>query len=349
MKAIYLVKALTFFLFCSLQGFGQTVITYASHAPFIGYVSTHMTFESFSEPINIDPGPEGAGQTWDFSAFTATEEFQVEFINPANTPFADQLDGTDINIAVASIDAEGGGFSFLHVSSSELAIRAFGATEDGEPVFWAMFDPSPVIFQYPFAFGNSFETQGQMEYTIEGFTTVQSMYSTSYADAWGTVITPLGTYPNALRIRTVSVDSIKMYVAGVLIYEEGYTTHEYLWYSQAHRMMVYEILGEYDEEFLPWSYSYLKSETVLVDEIKHASINIYPNPTSGFIIVEHSFQEDSPSFRLMDISGRVVLAATANGSPGRIQLDVTNFPKGMYVLQMISNSKAVESRKIVIQ
>jgi hypothetical protein len=60
------------------------------------------------------------------------------------------------------------------------------------------------------------------------------------------------------------------------------------------------------------------------------AIKIYPNPTSNFL---YAAQKDQHQLRIniVDINGRVVLANKINSGG---QIDISNFSKGVYVVQV---------------
>ncbi len=350
MKQLYPLILMCLMLFVSGIIFSQPVITYQNHAPFIGYSFTQKTFDSFFDPVDIDPGPAGPGQSWDYSKYQATEEYQATYINPASTPFADDIAGTDINIAIQTEEEDAEGYSFLHLNTSELIMRAFGILDEGEPLLLAMFDPSPVVFEFPFAYGDSFETQGEMQFTTEGITTINKMYATIEADAWGSLVTPLATYPNVLRIKTISIDSTFIYMDDMPIYSDGFVSHDYHWFSPDHRTMVFEISGDYeDEEFLALSYSYLFNETVNLEEVKTISFEVYPNPTADNINISYPFVGEMISFKLFDMNGRKLADIPEIIRQGPVKMDLTGMPKGVYVLQMLQNDQLIDSQKLVVQ
>jgi hypothetical protein len=345
-QLLFIISAIMFY--CSGSLYGQTVITYSNHAPFIGYGATFMELYSDFEPISIDPGPAGPNQTWDFSSFTGDEETDNTFIDPADTPFADDVAGTSINLATFTEDEEGEGYGFMALSSSELLLSAFGFIEDGEPLLFAMFDPFMLINEYPFAYGDVTDTYGELETTMEGFTTLQKMWVTYSADAWGTITTPHDTYHNALRIQATTVDSIIMSVGGTIINEVGFQSIDYMWYAENHRSPVFEINADMENEFEVWSISYLVNETVGIKERTNDIYKIYPNPVSERLFIEIPASDGKIITRVSDLSGRLVLENIADQENGRLALDVSALKRGIYTLQIIRNNEAVVTRKIVV-
>lgn len=349
MKKYYVAFCIIIILMITASLMGQTVITHSSHAPFIGYGSTHMYIEEMGNPIDIEPGPAGANQTWDFSDYIGTEEEQLNFIDPEDTPFADSIASSDINLAISSELEDEAGYAFMHINSSAFMLKAFGIMDEGEPMAYAIFDPSPMIMTFPFAYGDSYDTEGEMEISMEEMTMVQKSWSTSEADAWGNITTPHGSYTNVLRVKTTTIDSTFMYFSGNLVFEDGYVSIDYGWYSGNHRTPVFEINGDYDDEFIPWYVSYLTGETVGIEEKLQVSLNVYPIPASSQVSIDIPEIKRGLTIRMSDLAGRIVYESPVLANIGKFQFDVSGFAEGMYFIQLFGSDKIIGSQKIIIR
>lgn len=80
----------------------------------------------------------------------------------------------------------------------------------------------------------------------------------------------------------------------------------------------------------------------------NSSFNVRPNPTSGIVEVSvvGSIEPQSSSIQLFNATGAPVGQFEWNGSS--VQLDLTNQPKGIYILKIESGNKS-EVRKLIIQ
>ena len=79
------------------------------------------------------------------------------------------------------------------------------------------------------------------------------------------------------------------------------------------------------------------------------SISVFPNPASGMIFVESTsgFSADT-EFNLYSITGEKIFSEIDKGSAGRISLNLTNVPDGVYFLQIRSEDE-VMTRKVVVR
>ncbi len=319
--------------------YGQTVITYQNHAPQVGQT---VTVKYLWEPEDVNPGPAGANVTWDFSAFIGDEEFTSDLVDPAETPFVEYLEGLDVNVAVEVLDEEGdNGYSFLKAAQDQTTMKAFGFMNEGEPLLFYLVDPSPVLMKYPFAYENSFESYAEYIYEFEGFQMITKEWSTSVADAWGTLTNPVATYNDVLRVKTTSIDSSYTYMNGELLWAERYDYIDFAWYSAGKRNPVQTMTGEvYGDDIEFYDLDYLVEELVSVNELPKNRVKVYPNPASNTLFIENG----NGQFILSDVTGKKVMDIF-----NQEKIDVSNLPEGLYLLQEIINNQAVSSTKVIIQ
>lgn len=83
------------------------------------------------------------------------------------------------------------------------------------------------------------------------------------------------------------------------------------------------------EEFTNESYS---------EMLEDRGIRIYPNPTEGQLTVEIT-GDGACRFDIYNISGQQVL--TTNSGPGRVALDISSQPKGLYILRVTTEMVAI--------
>lgn len=345
MKKIRLFCAVALVAFTLESVKSQTVITYNNHAPQIGQSVTLMTLTSGFDPINIDPGTPGPNKTWNFSTFVGDDEYTTTFIDPTTTPFADSIVGMGINLAIQFIDDEDAGYSFLTVNQTSLLNKGFGMMDYGAPFMFAAYDPALMLMKYPFAYNESFNSYGQYQIALEGFQMINKSWTTSTADAYGTLITPVGTFNNALRIKTISIDSTFINIPGFPMPPSGSESIDYVWFSNDHRFMIFSIYGEMNEGvFEAYDIDYLVTETVGVQELAHKSLHFYPNPASDFI----NITKPGSHFGLYDMQGRKMLEATSTDQNIN-RLDVRYLPEGLYFLKELSGSEVVSSSKVMIK
>jgi hypothetical protein len=84
---------------------------------------------------------------------------------------------------------------------------------------------------------------------------------------------------------------------------------------------------------------------VAVDELEFKNIQIYPNPTKSELNISYSQEElENSELIINDLQGKVIFQKRLNFD----KIDVSNFPHGIYFLQIRKENKVVFREKIVI-
>jgi len=85
--------------------------------------------------------------------------------------------------------------------------------------------------------------------------------------------------------------------------------------------------------------------TNIEDFIEDFSVNISPNPTSEFINLNVE-KFDGVSFRLLDITGKIVKQEVLNQSTTKVSL--STYPNGIYLVALIQkDNKKIKTYKII--
>jgi hypothetical protein len=323
----------------------QTTITYNNHAPQVGQM---ITVKTLMDPADAQPGPEGANVTWDYSEFVGDDEFTTTYIDPAQTPFADSLTGLDVNVAMGIFDEEDSGYGFVNANQQNVSMKAIGFMVEGEPAMFSVFDPSPLVMKFPFAYGDTYDTYGEFSFDVGGqFLMITKEWSTSVADAWGTLTNPVTTYNNVLRVKTTTLDSTFMYMDGQLISADGYEYIDYAWYNAGNRHPVQTLSGEMDgDDFFADGIDYLYEESAGISDPGASQLSVYPNPVSDVIYIDQKPENMPGSYVISDMMGRVVLETKATGND---QIHVSHLSEGMYMLQEMKDNRVISSAKLLIK
>lgn len=84
-----------------------------------------------------------------------------------------------------------------------------------------------------------------------------------------------------------------------------------------------------------------------VDEFVGINLTLFPNPTSGILIVESDAFEGTGFVRMTDLSGRVVLEQQVVSSSHRMVLDVSGLANGPYALTVTTQSGMATEQVLV--
>jgi hypothetical protein len=319
---------------------GQPTITYNGNAPQIGDIYyVHNTED------DLDPGPSGANQTWDFSVINVTSSDELLIMNPSSTPFVSEFPESN---QVSHFDGTTT-YNYNNVNPSKMEHNGDGF-EGNPPLIIHYTNPSTQMI-FPFSYNNSSNDTYYSEYTQSGMTMHSHGTVTLMADAWGTVTTPEGTFSNVLRTRNHIVQVDSAFMEGIFLYTTTSTFTHYNWHTanSHHPVMSISILSTSLMDDIIGSYT---SNTQGIPS-RISSINkieLYPNPSYGTINL--SCDVGSPT--VIDLSvynslGQKLFSLNNQVLPfGNLQMsiDLSCLKQGMYLLE-IKNKEGILTEKFL--
>ncbi len=90
-----------------------------------------------------------------------------------------------------------------------------------------------------------------------------------------------------------------------------------------------------------------------LNESAHAAIRVYPNPSTGIVWLDLDPASTSQSLelRLIDITGRALMQQSLPqlSSSGRISLDLSNYSKGIYLLEWRNDQNRSGTQKLILE
>lgn len=80
-------------------------------------------------------------------------------------------------------------------------------------------------------------------------------------------------------------------------------------------------------------------------------LNAYPNPATEQVTIEYNFpnQSSSSSFVLKNMMGVVVLEEELSQKTDKIEINLSNIPRGLYFYSIENNGKAVLAKKLIVR
>lgn len=328
---------LTLFLAIGIMAYAQPSISRAG----VDRVNTTMKLKSEDVTgTSITAGSAGANVTWDFSTYIGTNP--IAFITKAcpgesncfRFPSANRIT-TPTNIDTHDFNAMTDTEATMLGSYSGPALGDVTVTyvnpliEYKFPItYLQQFDDTYEFNSVSSAIGNTNET-GQVSCSV---------------DAYGTVITPKGTYSNVLRIKRMRTATQTIF-SGPTPITATYTNESYQWVSPTVGMVFSFAINTFvlgGNTNVAKTVSYLDEEVLSTIDLegKKPEISIYPNPSSDFINLNST--EAVKKVVITSMDGRTVL--TLENS--RL-IDVSSLPKGTYLLRGELKNGTSISRKII--
>ena len=194
-------------LFSTLALSAQITIDGADIPPF-GAV---LTFGEDTLVAGLEPGPSGAGQSWDFSSLATQSTFQNTVLDPATTPFA-----TEFSDATFSLLGTDGFYSYSKLADDALLVLGGSAPLPGGGSATARFYAPQKLIPAPATFGASFNNEFGFTLSLDGapfgvdsVRVHETGTQSAEIDAWGSLTIPSGTYETLRqRVETITVDSV---------------------------------------------------------------------------------------------------------------------------------------------
>ncbi len=331
-----------FFAF-SMAGAVAQIVVQRSDLPVIG----HQTVNGYDETTIFEIGNAGPNQTWDFSNAVATSHDTSVYILPQQAPNWQLYPGA--NMAAYSTSAEGGAYGFYEDNGNDIGIRGFDIQMSVMPGFdyvMHMFYQQPQWMFLPYHYGDnhsySITEIGYAGTYISGTLSdstksVSHVNGTLTVDAWGTMITPIGSYP-VLRLKETQnfVDSLYTWVDNSWVFQSTSpgANESYSWMSNQHGF-----IGElYVTDARASGFSFFVSQTVVNTNnisLPEHLITVSPNPATDFIIINAPGKIEKVAVYNMD--GQLQITSTNQKS-----INVTNLKAGIYIARILSvNETAV--------
>lgn len=354
MKKLLLPFALVVVFNCAL--FAQPMLQ-MNALPNIGDANTFYE----ADTNNINPGGPGGNQTWNFSNMqpqAGVPGVQYIYLAPSNTPaqYASNFPGANFAVKVNSDTAS---YGYFDRGTSQFAFH--GAIND----YFIQKYPNTDIQFKPLAFNGSFSDDfTNYSDAYNGFIFYSKGSRTVKYDAYGTLQTPAGTFPNAMRLKSVSsqVDSVDFGVGQILLHID-ITTYNWLAANQPGVLVSVYYTHTISESRFPGLDTIIEDQgvTKAAYYISNFSVGTFERPAelegvsvelAGAnpaidelaLLVTADLGNDHLQMLVTDINGRVLdtRSLAVNAGENRIALPVGHLASGAYFLTL-TDGRAVKT------
>lgn len=189
--------------------------------------------------LTVDTGPD---KSWNYHNVSgeSIENYDFLCVNPGATPFADSASVSSSNIALKPINGSEGIYRFYKVTSNKCDLMAHANYKTGKTTFTNFYDPGTVL-TFPFSYNSQFADNNiywAYDYSKNAIVLKDTITSSSKAVGYGTIVTPVGTFSNALLVK--SSNQQHLWLQGVATPVISQTT-TYCWYVPGIKVPVFEI------------------------------------------------------------------------------------------------------------
>lgn len=317
-------------------------------------------YDMYTDVTTIDPGAGGANMFWNFSAIsggTYIEGDGVICVDPSTTAFADSAIVANANICIRSeFTPDFGPYQYYECNNTSQNLIALGFLGAGNNSFSTYSDIQTAL-EFPFTYGDSFDdTWESMMYYIDlGYYFMRdSSIVTVEADGYGTIVTPLGLpigeFQNVLRVKRTTIDYSWINYGGTGWTPLGsFTDTQYEWYAPGIKVPVMIIQ---EMEWLPNSYEvrYLVQYNFQtgIEDRADIHLEIFPNPATDRVTIKTD--EIFNSVSIYSLNGQQLdVAYSQTNQPHQQTIDLSKYPKGVYLIEVGFEDGSVMKERIIKQ
>lgn len=268
-----------------------------------------------------EEGANGAGITWDFSSFTSGATTVYHMANPAT------MDGGSLfPEATAAFGTEGAPHLFYKVSSSGISFLGTKISE-GYTIIYQ--DPEEVM-RYPFTMGTNYTDDFAADVDAMGMVFKRGGTTEVTGTGYGTLITPIGTFENALKVKMVQkyADTLE----GIPMINYHYELFQ--WHVPGYHYPVAAVTKVLAPPASTVSMFIESTPTSAGDVVALENIiDFYPNPATDLIHVKSLGKRELERLFISDISGKVLFDFNKNIPEA---INVKELPAGNYIINIVT-------------
>ena len=265
----------------------------------------------YTNNTTLNPDLAGANVTWDFSSLTsltAAEDNPYTVVTVASGPFSSSFPTSNYVLQIYSDT-----YGYYLLSSDKVEILGFSFNDQIDGTYT---NPE-TLFVFPFTYGMSNVD------TFQESASTPIVTKTSTYDAYGTLITPFGTFTDVMRIKQEFSSSTSV-------------NYEFIKLNPYQEILSVETsLGN------PSYFSFYQSIPLAVEVLKKNNLSIFPNPASSIVYLQTQNNAIFNKIVIIDLTGKKVLEQNnAN------QVDIANLAKGLYVIEAFFGENKFQTKFI---
>lgn len=294
---------------------------------------------TFLETNNFAPGLGGVDMLWDFSNIDTSMAIGInmKIVDPAMISDGPNFPTADFVWWLQEFDA----YNYYEVTDDSVSLVGGATIANGEIDFLTTFiDPEDGL-HLPLEHGDSYTYYSFFDQTVIGIPIgTNERTGMVVADAYGTLITPKGTYENILRL-VITETSF------------GFTSTQYAWYDVNNFVPVFLYESSDDPELTPSLYfSDPKMNTTATTNIfeELPTWKTWYNTAEQALHVEWPDLEESveTKIRVFTMDGQLIKTDETDFTFGKHQISLPKQPNLSSVIVNLEVGQQQASRKVLI-
>lgn len=290
-------------------------------------------YNIYSEYIN--PGKAGSNITWDLSAADSIDVQNLTSLKPSATPYASKF--PNANVAYYN----DGNYSYYLQDDKKRSLLGVYTYSDIELKYT---DPDDIL-RFPIEYQDKYTDTWATSFT-SGINFTRTGTTKLEVDGYGTLITPIDTYSNVLRVYMVQ-EYKDVSQAGTY----NYVNKQYFWFKKG----IFSALASCTEfesfQGTVENTIYISVKEPVVNSLqrltKENPISIYPNPASNTLNINFSKLNSASKWSIISIDGRAVLSGDMNASANSLSIDISSLAESIYTF-VLSNESGFYSQKVTV-
>jgi hypothetical protein len=323
----------------------------SSNLSFLYETTTDLSGEDFTLT--------GSGYAWDFSFASANQNDTVFFDAVTSTPFAYQFffnnqfqypahkanyasPGSDVNPPGGQVTIENR-YNFFKNNSSSLEVVGFGAEINSIPAS-VKYDTIDQKYPLPMTMGTTDSTRAYYLTSVPSLGTYgQWIQRRVTVDGFGSLQTPIGTYADVIRVKTLLYQTDTIYVDqfmfGTTFVRPVETIYEWWDLNENTHLMKVNITGGNVT-----SAHYLLAAGVSVNELEQSQIKLIPQLNNNEFIIDNQSNTAISNVFATDLSGRRLDASITDN-----KLQVKSQSSQLVVITLELSNGKIWSQKVILK
>lgn len=327
----------TFITCLSLTINGQPILNFA-----LNYIIGDSTEYYRCDSCSVNIGSTGPNKTWDFSDLTFNDSFTHKIVDKSTLP-----DGTKFPNATY---AETGTGSDVYIENSSVEYNLLGITTTAMTIEYT--NPQQ-LFKLPLSYNDNISDTFRTKYALSSFNVTGTGQSTTFADAYGTLILPGKTYSNTLKLSITSfqLDTIQSIPPPNTIQTYTFTT---VWFDSFHKspiLRVDSILYTSPTGSNTFKNLYYFKEAGPASVLSYArkAESIFIRYGNNKVIFEGLTVNTLHKLDIYNYSGQLIKSREFKPVTNKFRLDIGNIPEGIYIMQVRDIKGKYGVQKVYVQ
>lgn len=261
-------------------------------------------------------GSSGMNQVWDFSTIDLIpRNYFMKVVPSTSVPFSSLI--PNANYSYEFNDNGLFSYNMYNLNSETFEYLAYSETSN----YSDYSGNSSIDFKFPYTYGMDY-TDTYQSSSSSSIRTVNRVY-----DAYGTLLTPFGTFTNVIRQKTIASSGVPYY--------NWMTTNPFQIILQ----------GNFEDGDFVY---FWKASNLNTEDYKRNSFSVFPNPTNGDLTIKSMNGLNKKSFiTVYNALGNKVIENKAIENNFQ-NLSLKEFSSGLYFVNVFDeNNQVIFSEKIV--